>query len=241
MIEIKQHAAAGLALAFVGFASGASEAADLGPYPRSQGTPAPIYAAQPFSWSGFYLGIQGGYGFGQTDAVSAPFGTGFNQTYSYDTSGFLGGAHAGFNWQASQLVLGLETDIEASNIGGTGFGSLGAGHRTNIDWLGSLRARLGYASGNTMYYATGGLAYGGVSIDKSAGRGLEPFASYSDMRTGWTLGAGVEHAFTPNITARIEYRYTDLGGVDFMSGVGGFADHSDVTFGAVRAGLSFKF
>ena len=233
---------AGLGLACV---SSAAVAADLGPYGRRsmKDTPPPAaYYQSPFSWTGFYLGAQAGYGWGTTDASSGPFGGPFTQGYSYDTSGFLGGVHAGFNWQASQLVIGVETDLEASGMDGSGLGTLGFSHQTSIDWLGSLRGRVGVLmTPQTLLYLTGGLAYGGVSIDKAAGAGAATFASYSDWRTGWTLGGGLEHAFSPGMTARIEYRYTDLGTVDFSSIGSNSIDRSDVSHSAVRAGLSFRF
>ena len=80
---------------------------------------------------------------------------------------------------------------------------------------------------------TGGVAFGKVEAN------VPGVGSASDTRTGWTAGAGIEHAFAPNTTARIEYRYTDLGSGDFSDG--GVTDDSDVTFSAVRAGLSWKF
>jgi outer membrane immunogenic protein len=236
---------------FAGFALATSavsmtvpgEAADLGSpsWGRPYSPPAPVYAPQPFSWSGFYFGIQGGRAWGGTEAQSGPYNSGVNQSYDYGTRGFLGGVHAGYNWQAGNVVFGVETDLEKTNLHGTGYGNLGYGNRTTSDWQGSLRGRLGYAVGQTMIYGTGGLAYGDVNIDKSLSRGQLPFASYSEMRTGWTLGAGVEHAFTPNITARIEYRYTDLGEGTFNSATANSGERSDTSFNAVRAGLSFKF
>lgn len=233
-----KHPAAGLALAMMSLSA---NAADLGPYGGNQGyAPVPGYA-RPFSWNGVYLGIQAGYGWANTEALSAPYLGAYNQSYNYSSSGALGGVHGGFNWQFSNIVLGVETDLEASGISGGGTGSLGAGHATSIDWMGSLRGRLGYAMGQTMLYATGGWAYGGVTIDKSANAYATPYVGYSDWRSGWTVGAGIEHAFTSNITARIEYRYTDLGSIDFTSPSAGVADHSSVTSNAVRAGLSFKF
>ena len=243
MMKYARAGALALALALpIALSNGAANAADLGPYsPPPMAAPQPIYNAQPFTWSGFYLGIQGGYGWGQTDAQSGAFGGALNEIYSYESNGFLGGVHAGFNLQARNLVFGIETDLEGTNISGTGYGTFASGHRTNLDWLGSLRGRLGFAAGNTLFYGTAGLAYGGVTIDKSAGQGLLPYATYSDMRTGWTAGAGIEHAFTPNLTARLEYRYTDLGGADYTSATTGAADHGNVTSNAVRAGLSYKF
>ncbi len=217
------------------FCSVQAGAADLGPYPRGgsiKDAPAPVYAAPAFNWNGFHAGAQIGYGWGTTDADSRSLGGLLAQSYSYDNEGFLGGLHAGFNWQTGPLLLGVESDIELSGVEGSGTGSLGAGHTTNLDWLGSLRGRIGLPSGNTLFYLTGGLAYGNAEIQSAA-------LSYSEWRTGWTLGGGIEQAFTPNVTARLEYRYTDLGSWESESA--GALDRTDLTLNTLRAGLSFKF
>lgn len=230
------------AVALTTFA-GLAEAADLGPYGGSrQRWDSPAYTSPAFRWTGFYAGLQAGYGWGTTEAVSTPLGAGAAQSFDYSTSGGVGGVHAGYNWQANQnFLLGLETDLEVSGIGGSGIGTLGGGHITNIDWLGSMRARAGFTTGNTLLYLTGGLAYGGVSVDRSAGAIFTPFVGASDWKVGWTAGAGIEHAFTSKISARIEYRYTDLGQITYTSTAAGLTDTSNVSQSAVRAGLSFKF
>jgi outer membrane immunogenic protein len=224
-----------VALFVLALGSGSAMAADLGPYGRGSVKdygPPPAYRPA-FTWSGFYVGVQAGYGWGDTDARTGTLSA-FNEAYSYNTSGALGGVHAGYNWQAQSIVLGLETDIEVAGIDGSGIGTLGSTHTTQIDWLGSFRGRVGVAADRTLFYLTGGLAY--ADIDTAG-----PSISNSDWRTGWTLGGGIEHAFTPNITARIEYRYTDLGSDSFGSTRLNRAQSSDVTFNAVRAGLSFRF
>lgn len=220
-------------------------AADLGPYPRRGSIKdtvreEPVYQRPPFSWTGFYIGAQGGYAWADTDAVSGPFGS-FDQTYAYGSEGFIGGGHVGYNWQAHNLVFGIEADFEASDISETGIGSLGFTHRTDIDWLGSVRGRLGWAVDRTLFYATAGWAFGDVQITKATAPGAAPFATYSGTRNGWTVGGGIEHAFTDNLTARVEYRYTDLGSDNFNSAAVNSSDESDVTFHAVRAGISLKF
>ena len=238
--RLRQSMLAGVSLAVV---AGPALAADLGPYPRRPyAQPAyPAYTS-PFTWTGFYMGVQAGYGWGTTDAVSSDFALGTTEAFSYGTGGFLGGLHAGYNWQVNRnLVVGVESDIELADITGSGISSLGNAHHTSIDWLGSVRGRIGFAADSTLFYLTGGLAYGGVSIDRSAGAGFAPFASSTGLNTGWTLGGGIEHAFSRNITARIEYRYTDLGSVSWTNSAVGVADHSEVTHHAIRAGLSFRF
>ncbi len=209
-------------------------AADLGsPNRRGSIKDGPVEYQRAFNWTGLYIGAQVGYGWGNTTAESGPL-AGFNQTYDYNTNGAVGGGHLGYNWQAQNLVFGIETDIEASGISGGGRGSLGFQHDTDINWIGSLRGRLGVAYDRTLFYATAGWAYGDVQIDKG-------FGSYSDVRSGWTAGAGVEHAFSSNMTMRFEYRYTDLGSTTATSTALTSIDKSDVDFHAVRAGVSFKF
>jgi outer membrane immunogenic protein len=213
-------------------------AADLGPYPRrgsiKDSIPAePVYQRSVFSWTGFYIGAQAGYAWADTDASTGPF-AGFNETYAYSSEGFVGGGHVGYNWQAHNLVFGIEADFEGSDISDTGVGTLGTPHTTSIDWLGSVRGRLGYAVDRTLFYATAGWAFGDVEVST-------PFATFSDTRNGWTVGGGVEHAFTDRLTARVEYRYTDLGSENFSSAALNAIDESDVTFHALRAGVSLKF
>ncbi len=230
------------ALLAVAATSGSAFAADLGPYGGGrQRWDAPSSYAPSYRWSGFYAGIQAGYGWGNTDATSTALTTSASEAFSYSPSGALGGLHAGYNWQFNRLVVGLETDLEASGIGGSGIGTLGGGHITNIDWMGSMRGRIGFTTGATLFYATGGLAYGGVSVDRSAGAGFTPYIGTSDWKTGWTIGAGIEHALTQTISARIEYRYTDLGTINYTNLPANLNDSSAVTNSAIRAGLSIKF
>jgi len=233
-------ASVGLSLGLLVTSAFAAFAADLGPYPRRgsiKDEPIPVHV---FSWTGFYIGTQIGYGWADVDAQSGPLG-GFDQSYAYDADGALGGGHIGYNWQHGRWVFGIEADLEAADINGTGIGTLGYTHQTEVDWLGSVRGRLGIAHDRTLFYATAGWAFGNVEVTKATGPGDPPFASYGDVRHGWTVGGGIEQAFTDRVTARIEYRYTDLGDGDFRSTSVNSIDTSDVTFHALRAGLSLKF
>ena len=221
----------------VGLLATSAVAADLGPYPRGGSIKDEPIPVRLFSWTGFYFGAQIGYAWADIDARSGPI-TGYNQSYSYDADGVLGGGHVGYNWQRDRFVFGIEADIEAADISGTGIGTLGYTHQTEIDWLGSVRGRLGVAHDRTLFYATAGWAFGNVEVTKATAPGNPPFASYDDVRHGWTVGGGIEQAFTDRVTARIEYRYTDLGEGDFRSVSVNSIVESDVTFHAVRAGLT---
>ena len=130
-------------------------------------------------------------------------------TGNFDTSGFLVGGTIGGNYQWGQFVLGIEGDGDWTNLNGTTFVTggtgCGPGCETKSDWLATVRNRAGYAFDRILIYGTGGAAFGNLQ----AAAGTLPFSS--STQTGWTAGGGVEFAFTPNLTAKIEYLYVDLG------------------------------
>ena len=203
-------------VALLGLASGAM-AADL----PSRRAPAPIIAAVPvFTWTGFYVGVNAGYGWndgGDGDLVfedATIFGDSDND------GGFVGGAQVGYNYQIGSFVVGLEGDIQYADFGGVNydFGPLGIYENDNDDWFGTVRARAGVAFDRALIYATGGFAF-------------------TDNRNGWTVGGGLEYAFTNNLSAKIEGLYVNLDQDD--NGI--FAIDDDAEFGVVRAGLNFRF
>jgi outer membrane immunogenic protein len=174
---------------------------------------APAYYV-PYNWTGFYVGINGGGGWGSSDWSGN----------SFATSGGLVGGTLGYNWQLGQGVYGLEADIGWSNISG----STACGIticETHNDWLGTARGRFGYAFDRFMPYITGGLAFGGIQ------QNVVGFLSNSDSKVGWTLGAGVEGAIAGPWTAKIEYLYVDLG----------TSANADFRANLVRAGLNYRF
>ena len=159
--------------------STAANAADLGRR-HAMPTKAPMYAA-PYNWTGFYVGINGGGGWGRSE-FTAPFPTG-----SFDTSGGLVGGTVGYNWQMGQLVFGLEGDIDWSGIKGSA--AVRRHHcETRNDWLGTARGRIGYAFDRFLPYVTGGAAFGNIK-NTVAGIG-----STDQSNVGWTIGGGLEAA-----------------------------------------------
>ncbi len=211
---------------------GTAGAADL---PRRAAAPvkapAPAYVAPIYNWTGVYLGLNAGGAWGRSswDNATSPTG-GFN------TSGALVGGTLGYNWQANQMVLGLETDLDWTNIRGTTFANCAFGCETKNTWLGTTRARLGYAAGRWMPYVTGGLAYGDIRASTPG------FAGANTTKAGWTAGAGLEFALAGNWTAKAEYLYVDLGKFDCGTACGAPAP-DNVKFNAniVRAGLNYRF
>ncbi len=230
-------------IAVTALAANAS-AADLGGnsrgYEQAPAAAPPFYGAH--SWTGLYAGIQAGYNWANTDVTSLWGQTsGPRETFTYTSSGALGGLHLGYNRQVNRLVLGVETDLEIGGISGSGTGSVGGIHTTTFDWSGSLRGRAGVVTGSSLLYVTGGLAYGSVSSEQYQQKSLTPFTIDSQRKTGWTAGAGIEQALASNLTVRLEYRYTDLGSVSYYSPTLSMRESSDITSHAVRGGISFKF
>jgi outer membrane immunogenic protein len=218
----------------------AAHAADL-PSRYAPPAPAPVVAAVPvFTWTGFYVGVNAGYGWNTNDEnVLVP---GVGVVSSGDEGGFVGGGQIGYNYQIGSFVLGVETDIQYADIGG-GSNYVGVlGYEDNSDgWFGTLRARAGVAFDRALVYVTGGLAYGDVG---TSGRTfVDPTLAYydngDDVNVGWTLGGGLEYAFTDNLTAKVEGLYVNL-----ESDNNNFAlvdNNKETEFGVVRAGLNFKF
>jgi outer membrane immunogenic protein len=209
---------------------GAANAADL---PRRHAMPAkaPVYMEPGYNWTGFYAGINGGYGFGNSD-WSAPSGTsGFN------VDGGLVGGTLGYNYQMGQAVFGLEGDIDWSGIKGQTSTGICAGGtcETSNNWLATARGRIGYAFNRMMPYVTAGAAFGDVKMN------LPGIGSESETRTGWTAGGGVEFALTGPWTAKVEYLYVDLGKANCSVTTCGVSTNVDFNTSLVRAGFNYRF
>ncbi len=190
-------------------------AADL---PTRKAPPAPaVYAPPIFTWTGFYVGVNGGYG----------VNSGSSSDFGNPSGGFVGGT-AGYNYQMGQLVLGVEGDVDWANLTSGGTNAVGA-YNTNIDTLLTVRARAGYAIDRTLLYVTGGYAGADTNINFPA------FGSQSDWRSGGVIGGGVEYAFTNNISAKVEYLFAPLQDQTYLG------QKSSLDLSLVRAGLNYKF
>jgi outer membrane immunogenic protein len=265
----------GLATALLG---GAALAADL---PTKKAAPVFVPPAPVVTWTGFYIGVNGGYAGDQfkypfdasyTDTATPANDSTLSASAGVNSSGFLGGAQVGYNWQFAQTwVAGLEADIDASSVKGqvklsgsaniVGVsGSAGATAGSELDYLGTVRARVGYlVTDQLLAYGTGGLAYGQVKSGLNASLNIPAYPAYSGSfslsktatQTGWTLGAGVEYRINKNWTFKTEYLYVDLGDAKLISGGGTrLFDKTDsysynlkvhTTDNIVRAGLNYAF
>jgi outer membrane immunogenic protein len=200
-----------------------------------------------YNWTGFYVGIEGGGGWGsaqQTDPL------GFNA--GYEVSGGLVGGTVGYNWQINRLVLGLEADESWADIRGSTntviCGGAPPNCSSNLRSVGTFRGRVGWAGllwwNNVMPYVTGGLAWGSLHGSEGDILAHGAFGSGTTTRAGWTLGGGIEAMLTPNWTVKLEYLYVDLrGGVfnDVIPVFGILPENIDFRANVVRAGLNYKF
>jgi outer membrane immunogenic protein len=220
--------AVALALATPAFAADLPEAAPPPPVKAPAFIPSPVY-----NWSGVYIGINGGYGFGNSEWKD-PVDTG-----NFGLDGGLVGGTLGVNFQTGQFVFGLEGDADWTNIQGStsSGGCLGFVCQTSNDWLSTFRARVGVAFDRVLLYGTAGGAAGNVKAN------LSGFGSTDSTEFGWSAGAGLEYAITENVTIRGEYLFVDLADGSCSTVVCGAATSVPVSFNTslVRAGLDFKF
>lgn len=203
-----------------------------------------VDVAPVFTWTGGYVGLQLGHLWG---GASVTFPEDPLIYADPDPSGFIGGGYLGYSYQFdNRLVVGAEADVNYANVDGSdNLGFVGGGESseawtTESDWNAALRARLGFAFDRTLLYVAGGVAWSDMTI--AVVRGGDPFEA-SDTFTGWTVGAGVEHAFTNNMIVRAEYRYSDYGTKNYGYNEIQETMATDLDYDShdVRLGIAYKF
>ena len=198
----------------------AASAADLAARPYTKAPP----LSPAYNWSGFYVGVMGGYAFDSSDG------------------GGFGGGTIGYNWQApgSEWVLGLEVDAAGGSIKDTvTFPVLGipVTAEDKIQALGSVTGRFGITSGPALFYAKGGYAWADNKLSVSA---LGLTASDSHVHSGYTIGGGIEYMFAPNWSAKAEYMFTHLESQTYnLAGIG--FDSGTAEFNSIKVGINYHF
>ncbi|HTZ01090.1 MAG TPA: outer membrane beta-barrel protein [Xanthobacteraceae bacterium] len=186
-------------------------------------------------------------------AQALVFGSGSN---SANASSWAGGAHAGYNWQSSSWVYGVEADISGLRLNSAMNTALTDGITTananaDINWYGTVRGRLGWSQGPVLFYGSGGLAYGRVVLNSSMNMPTGPLSlstQTSSVKTGWVAGGGIDYMWSPNVIVGVQYQYVDLGSASFSSAVAiagpaslGQSATTHAQFQLVTAGISWLF
>jgi outer membrane immunogenic protein len=243
-------------VALAALLGGSAMAADL--------STAPMYKAPPpvavWSWTGFYIGINGGYGFGSNDFTQSLTQPGIVAS-SFDKhtvapKGGLFGGQAGYNWQVGNVVLGVEGDAQWADQHGTSCGFIctnqqgataGITVSQKLEWFATARGRLGWANDGYLLYVTGGGAWGGIDENQTLFLPAGTLAgSSSTTKSGWTVGGGIEARLWGNWTGKLEYLHMDLGNMtsvfvpDPVAGIT-IVTTSRIHNDLIRAGLNYKF
>jgi len=243
-------------------------------------TPAPVYKAAPvvapsYSWTGFYLGLNAGYSWGDRDmqffngdpldyAPALAAGV-IPTTLAPNPQGFVGGGQAGYNMQSGFMVYGIETDIQYANVKGTAaaataifpYPSTVTTAQEKLDWLGTVRGRVGVSNSDFLLYATGGLAYGHATASSStlvtgppgvscANNVYCSVGAVSTTRAGWTAGLGAEYAVAQPWTVKLEYLYYDLGSATYnepssLTPTSSMQATAHFNGSLIRAGVNYRF
>jgi outer membrane immunogenic protein len=248
-IPVKRTIVAGVLL--LAGVTGAA-AADM-PLPQGAPVPPPIYRPAFYDWSGIYVGVNAGYGFGQARWSDINGTTG-----NFVTNAFLIGGTLGANYQTGPYIVGFEGDIDWTNLSGTSSsagcnnlaaGLLPAGTTCTVkqDYLGTARVRLGYAFDRVFLFGTAGAAFGNEKAIVNA-PGAGSLSSAFPAQLGWTVGGGVEYAFTEAISAKADYLFVQLGNSNCPAAVGclpagsaGVPTIHALYENLVRGGVNYRF
>ena len=222
-------------------------AADL-PYVK-----APSATPSVYDWTGVYVGVFGGGGFGNhnvnnANGAGAPFA---NYTANYSSQGGLGGGEVGYNWQSGSYIVGVEGDLAWTGIKGSDSSQFAAGafsgvtgvDADNLRWTGTLRVRGGFTVDRWLMFFTGGYAYGNIQhTNTDPVNGVDRFTVQAN---GLTAGAGFAYAITDNIIGKFEYRYYNFNGYNRpgnpLTPNGQIPYTTESTYSVVTVGLDFKF
>jgi outer membrane immunogenic protein len=225
---------------------------------------APPVAAAVYNWTGFYLGGEIGGGWSTSTTTNLDGNGGFPAGFvngPVNSSGVLGGAYAGANYQFNNIVVGIDGYYDAADLTGSatdispgpgpGTGNI-SGKNEKMKWDSAITARLGLASSNWLFYAKGGWAwarFSSIGVTTTAGGGPVGSGSASDTRNGGTVGVGVEYGFTPHWAGRLEYDYVKFQTASFNSinvsaitgAVSTHAKTASSDLNELKAGLAYRF
>jgi outer membrane immunogenic protein len=201
-----------LAVAALAMGSMSASAADLAARPYTKAPPAVVAA---YNWSGFYVGLHAGYASSDPRfdfVTNGHYNNAPGDSFGFGVDGFMGGGHAGYNWQASNFVFGLEGSISYTDLNRGGvvspFFPLTDTFRTRQEWIATVTPRLGVTSGPVLFYVKGGVAFTELHTRI---QDTNDFNARNESKVGWTVGGGIEWMATSNWIVGVEGNYYDFG------------------------------
>jgi outer membrane immunogenic protein len=210
----------------------------------------PSWCRRPLPWTGFYIGAHAGANWQQASSINSYSTVSSNFAHT-DGSGFIGGGQIGYNWQHGNSVFGLEGDLSWLGGGASNSipipGKIAAFVSNKVDWLSTVRGRMGLAVGDTMVYATAGVAIGHAKNSQApfdTGVGLvQHVKSEAKTKVGWVVGGGIEHMWDQHWTVGLEGLFVDLGKSTASIAPNGFTKSTtfsnQIVIGRVK--LNYKF
>jgi outer membrane immunogenic protein len=227
-----------LVVALCGGAIVSARAADQS-VPRAPSYFPNTYQPTSINWTGWYIGAQFGGGFGGASWTDPFSPAGDNPR----PAGILAGGQFGVNWTQDSLLLGAEADFDWMNLTSSEIDGAGFAHSFSSRWLSLVTGRVGYAFSRYLVYAKGGAAFASERnrvVNTATSRWAD---SGTTTQYGWTVGGGVEYAFTPNWSARVEYDFVDLPSrnVVLHGPLGSQPANVNFTIQKVAGGINYRF
>ena len=236
-----------------------ASAADIGRSHRSDVMR--VGYASPALWTGFYVGINAGYGSGSVDQQPVFNGPDGEPLAKIKPTGWLGGVTAGYNWQSGRFVAGLETDFQLSDLTGKRsvdwckpfcFGATSVETiKVSMPWFGTVRGRVGFTpTDSVLIYGTGGAAYAKVrmandfSFSDRWGFDFTSTSTSNGYAVGWVAGGGVEWALSRSWSVKLEGLHMALAVTDSRSTCTfctPFSSSTDIAVNIVRGGVNYRF
>jgi outer membrane immunogenic protein len=223
--------------------TGLASAADLPARMPVKAMPAPEIVQL---WAGPYIGINGGavWHRQESDTFASSGAIPYDIGRKFTATGGMVGGQVGYNWQSQNVVFGLEADLDwvgarKSHVA-TPF-TFPVVYTTKLNWLSTVRGRLGWAAGRTLLFATGGLAVGGVKANWGFTGAPALSVVSNETRVGWTAGGGIEHVISPRMTVKAEALYVDLGKQSQLGPGSTYVSHFKNTAVIGRLGVNLKW
>ncbi len=205
-------------------------------------TPDEVVAVVADDWTGFYMGVHAGLGWGVVEIEDSYdwFDGDIDDIDEYDISGWLVGAQAGYTYQSGNFAFGVEGDLAWADITGNSGSQDNDILGTDINWLGTLRGRAGFVVDQLFLYGTAGIAAAGVTswtIDDWN----DDYFEDSGVRYGWVAGLGAEFKVSTDLSVKAEYLWHDFGSEDYEFDGGNTYVTDHVTLQTFKVGLNFHF